>query len=539
MQSACTIENVEKKEAVDEMKNVDFDNFQLTEWLRSPTEKTLCATIVEYPSEKTIHVDWKPHASEADEWTFFARLVDAHEYWLREIRRKHPKDLQRSYVAAGAKDRVRIIGTCLLDLCRKHKFLPLTMTARNCIRRKAARLSKKTKRSVSAPRLESKTNVWATRRFLPHLSTQELHTWEPLTVDDYQDFSTQELHTWEPLTADDYQDFSAQELHTCDPLTVDDYQERMEAETKQISSTSPARPQAKYPDLHETFEGVISQVKPGEKKQIGSCGHYTEAARSNDGNTVILTSGPNSGKFNIQKTLSRSTIKRDGWTIITVEAKYSRPVRFTSRDGTVRYSDVERETVFHLADEETIIVNHNDPKTAQTMNDLLSNVAPTTILLTNREKMRLQARMGDTAEAPTAPTVPNRISVRAGENTYKPNSCLGILTIDAWRTNLYHQVRIDPDRETFTIREKTYPIAQFRILTTTLDTTKFVGFRGRLTGPCLRTIASKLAYLQRLSPDTNTFDNLLEKQLPWLLGNIDGFTDEHPTLVSQPISSTY
>lgn len=521
MQSACTIENVEKKEAVDEMKNVDFDNFQLTEWLCSPTEKTLCATIVEYPSEKTIHVDWKPYASEADEWAFFARLVDAHEYWLREVRRKHPKDLQRSYVAAGAKDRVRVIGACLLDLCRQYKFLPLTMTARDCIRRKAARLSKKTERPVSAPRPESRTNVWAARRSLPHLSTQELHTWEPLTVDDYQDFSTQELHTWESLTADDYQ-------------------ERMEAETNQISSTSPARPQAKYPDLHETFEGVISQVKPGEKKQISyfAFGGYTEAARSNDGNTVILTSGSNSSKFNIQKTLSRSTIKRNGWAIITVEAKYSRPVRFTSRDGTVRYSDVERETVFHPADEGTIIVNHNDPKTAQTMNDLLSNIAPTTTLLTNREKMRLQARMGDAAEAPTAPTVPNRISIRAGENTYKPNSCLGILTIDAWRTNLYHQVRIDPDRETFTIREKTYPIAQFRILTTTLDTTKFVRFRGRLTGPCLRTIASKLAYLQRLSPDTNTFDNILEKQLPWLLGNIDGFTDEHLTLVSQPISST-
>ena len=494
MQSACAIQTVDEKE-VDEVENVDF---RLVEWLCNPSEKPLRAvTIVEYPHAKKVHVDWRPYASEADEWTFFARVIDAHEYWLREVRRKNPKELRRSYVAAGAKDRVRVIGACLLELCRKHRFLPLTPAARDCIRRKASSFSKKAQPPVAMSKPVSRTSVWAARRNTPRLDIQELHEW--------------------------------------DPLTVDDYQERMDLEASRIPwCTSPQSPQVKHLGLCATFAGLTSEVKPGEKTRVSSCGHYTEAARSNDGNTIVLTS-----KFGIQKTLIRSITQRDGQVVTTVVAKYSRPVRFTGRDGAVTYSDTEQETIFHLVDDTESAIEYTSGSNAvEGVSDLLQTIAPETTLLTDIEKKR-RAERGDQREAPTAPTVPNRIRVKAGEAKHEPNSCVGILTTSAWRSILYHKVRINPREQTFTIEGKTYPIAQFRVSTKAPAITQCVGMRGQLTWPYLTRIAGKVAYLQRASPDRNTFNTILTERLPWLLANIDTAMDESaslPVVQSTPLS---
>jgi hypothetical protein len=56
-----------------------------------------------------------------------------------------------------------------------------------------------------------------------------------------------------------------------------------------------------------------------------------------------------------------------------------------------------------------------------------------------------------------------------------------------------------------------------------------VGMRGQLTWPCLNAVASKLAYLQRVSPDTNDYASILQKRLPWLLANIDTLAAENGT----------
>lgn len=321
-----------------------------------------------------------------------------------------------------------------------------------------------------------------------------------------------------------------QELRTWDPLEVEDYQERTELE----GSVSPQRPKVKYFGLCATFTGLASEVKPGEKKQISSCGHYTEATRSNDGNTIALTS-----KFGIQKTLIRTITQRDGQVVTTVAAKYSRPVRFTGRDGAVTYSDTEQETLFHFVDgTEDSVECASMSNAVEGASDLLSTIAPETTLLTDREKKR-RAERGDQWDAPTAPTVPNRIRVKAGDVKHEPNSCIGILTISAWRSVLYHKVRINPHEQTFTIEEKTYPIAQFRVSTKAPAITQCVGMRGQLTGPYLAKVAGKVAYLQRVSPDRNTFNTILTERLPWLLANIDIAMDEStisPVAQSVPLS---
>jgi len=514
MQSACVIENVEKK-TVDEEEDVDFHTL---DWLTSPTEKPLRATIVEWrgqsavidgenirtvPNGKTmIHVKLSTYApSKKDEWIFLARLIHAYDYWLGEVRKKHPKELRRAYVAAEAKERLRIIGACLLDFCRQHKLLPLDSLSRSYAKRQAASAEKKD--VVKPKQLERRPGVWAARRRTPRLSAQELRTWEPATLEDYQ--------------------------------------ERAELETSKIPWCSP--PQVGHVGLCAIFADLMSRVKAGERTQV-SYGNYKEIVRSNDGNTIVVTD-----KSGLQKTLTRGVMERDGWSVTTVEAKYSRPVRFTARNGTVTYNDTEREMTFRpIAADVNVTEYAHSSKPVKAVSDLLSNIAPTTTLLTETEERR-QARLGREVDPPTAPTVPNGIRVRAGENTYEPNSCLGVLTPSAWRSILHHKVRMNQDGKTFTIRGKTYRIVQFRVHarkvgdkyeTTTLDVTKYTGMRGQLAWPYLAAVANKLAYLQRVSPETSTFDNVLEKRLPWLLSNIDMLVDETaaqtaPELAAKPL----
>jgi hypothetical protein len=515
MQAACATQVVEKIDDVDEVKNVDF---RLVEWLCNPTEKPVRATIVEYPAEKQIFIDISP--SQADEWNFFARLIDAHEHWLREIRRKHPKELRRCYVAAEAKDRVRVIGTCLLELCRQHKLLPLTPDIKKYVRRKADGFSKRTQRHVTTTIATSRANIWAERRKASCPSMQELRTWNPLEVEDYQERTTleQSIIKWRtPPQRQTLPQLTAQELRTWEPLEIDDYQERTTLEQSRIPFCPPPqnRP-VKHLGLCAAFADLASVVKSGENARVSDYGHYTEATRSKDGNTIVLTS-----KFGLQKTLTRTTVQRAEQFTTTVMAKYSHPVRFTGRDGVVTYGDTEQETTVRFdQNEESTVEDAGRSGVGEAAREMLSAIAPETTLLTAHEQKR-RAERGDQREIPIAPTVPNRIRVKTAGNKYEPNSCVGILTPTAWRSILYHKVRINPREQTFTIEEKTYPISQFRVSENPSTIAEWVGVQGRLAWPYIAAIAKRVAYLQRASPDRNTFDTILTERLPWLLANID------------------
>lgn len=515
MQAACTTQVVEKTDDVNGVENVDF---RLVEWLCNPTEKPIRATIVEYPAEKQILIDISP--SQADEWNFFARLIDAHEHWLREIRRKHPKELRRCYVAAEAKDRVRVIGTCLLELCRQHQLLPLTSDVRNYVKRKADGFSKKTQRHAITTVAASRASIWAERRKVPSLSMQELRTWIPLEPDDYQERTLleQDRIPWAtPPQNQPPSQLTTQELQTWEPLEVDDYQERMVLEQSRIPfCTSPQNRPVKHLGLCAAFADLASVVKPGKSAQVSRYGHYTEAARSNDGNTIVLTS-----KFGLLKTLTKTTVQRADQFTTTVMAKYSHPVRFTGRDGVVTYADTEQETTVRFdQNEENTVEDAGRSGVGEAAREMLSAIAPETTLLTAHEQKR-RAERGDQREIPTASTVPNRIRVKTAGNKYEPNSCVGILTPTAWRSILYHKVRINPREQTFTIEEKTYPISQFRVSENPSTIAEWVGVQGRLAWPYIAAIAKRVAYLQRASPDRNTFDTILTERLPWLLANID------------------
>lgn len=471
MQSACAIETVEK---VDTSEKVDLDNFNVMDWLRSPDERRVGAKIVEWPSEKKVHVEWPAYAdNEENRWIFFAELCSAHEYWLRELRKKTPKDLRRVYVAPLAKERARLIGTCLLDLCREKRLLPLTPSHRAYVSRQAHAFAKKRWKAARNVPPRPGPHVWAARRTLPHISEEELHTWPTLEQEDYQDRA----------------DFEA---------------------------TIAPRPTFRRPSLCTTYADLAAQVKPGERKTDVT--NHKEVARSENGEAICVTD-----QFGVQRTLTGSNMKRDGWSVTVVEAKYSKPVRFTSRNGNVIYSDTERETLF----EPVAVEQVSGLKPVTGVQDLVSEITPTTALLTDPEKKRRE-RLGlrDETNVPTAPTVPNRIRVRMGQHTYEPNACVGTLDFNALRTILYNKVRMG--NGSFTIGEKTYPTADYRISKDKIDVTSYVGMRGQLVSPTLNAIASKLSYLQRVSSEANDYNTLLEKRLPWLLANIDAFDETRP-----------
>ena len=476
MQSACAIETVPK---ADEKENVDLDNFKVMDWLRSPDERRVGVKIVECPSEKKVHVQWPAYAdNEENRWIFFAELCSAHDYWLRELRKKSPKALRRIYVAPMAKERARLIGTCLLDLCREKGFLPLTQSLRVYITNQAHAFAEKrwkAARTVQLRPFRSGPHVWAARRTLPHISEEELHTWSTLEREDYQDRA----------------DFEA----TIAP---------------RLTFTS------RRPSLCATYADLAAQVKPGERKTDVT--NHKEVARSENGEAICVTD-----QFGVQRILTGSTMERDSWSVTVVEAKYSKPVRFTSRDGNVVYSDTERETLF-----EPVTVEHvGNLKPVTGVQDLVPEITPTTALLTDHEKKRRE-KLGlrDETDVPTAPTVPNRIRVKTEQHTYEPNACVGTLGFNALRTILYNKVRMG--NGSFTIGEKTYPTADYRISKDKIDVTSYVGMRGQLASPYLNAIASKLSYLQRVSPEANDCNTLLEKRLPWLLANIDAFDETRP-----------
>jgi hypothetical protein len=478
MQSACATEKVEKS-IVDKKENVDLDDLNLIEWLRSPNEKRIGAAIVEWPSEKRLQVNWPAYAdTEENHWTFFAELIGAHEYWLREIRKKHPKQLRRAYVAPLAKERVRLIGTCLLSLCRENGFLPLTPSLRAYINGKAHAVARKKQKALTPAQPRLRARVWAARRKTLPVSGQELRTWPALSPEDYL--------------------------------------ERAELEASNIPWLSPLV-RREHRGVAATFSDLAALLKPGERKT--DIGNYREVVRSSDGATITATD-----RFGVQKTYTRSTLKRDGWSIEAITVKYSRPVRFTTREGNIVYSDSERETLF-----QPIAVQHFDgSKPVESIADIIPEIVPTAALLTDPEKKRRE-RLGvvDETDIPTAPAIPNRIRVKTGRQTYEPNTCVGMLSPYAWRNILYHKVRLYGD--TFTIEGKNYRIAHFRISKEKLNVSRFVNMRGQLAWPCLNAVASKLAYLQRVSPQTNDYTNVLEKRLPLLLANIDTLSSENST----------
>lgn len=479
MQPACSIDNVEKS-IVGKLENVDLDDFNVVEWLRSPDEKRIGAAIVEWPSKKKVHVNWPAYVdNEEDHWAFFAELIGAHEHWLREVRKKSPKDLRRTYVAPLAKERLRLIGTCLLDLCREKGFLPLTPSIRTYIRSQAARAAARKKQKILKPaQPHPRGRVWAARRRLPALCGQELRTWPALTPEDYL--------------------------------------ERAELEATNIPWLSPPL-RREHLGAAVIFSDLAALLKPGERKT--AIGNYREATRSSDGATITVTD-----RFGVQRTFTRNTTERDGWSIEAIAVKYSRPVRFTTRDGNIIYSDSELETLF-----QPVAVEHFDgSKPVESMADIVPEIAPTATLLTDPEKKRRSILgLADENQIPTAAAIPNRIRVRTGRRIYEPNTCVGMLSPYAWRNILYHKVRVYEDA--FTIEGKNYRVADFRVSKEKLNIAGYVGIRGQLTWPYLNAVASKLAYLQRVSPDTNDYASILQKRLPWLLANIDTLAAENGT----------
>ncbi len=240
----------------------------------------------------------------------------------------------------------------------------------------------------------------------------------------------------------------------------------------------PARPQrpkregiTTYSDWAEIFGELASKVPCGETRVFDGVHH----SRSPDGG-CIETRYATTGKWRI---LKQTVTESDAATVRVLEARFS---KYFS-DGSIGESQETETTIcFKQTVGETV---RHPTNTAP-----LSHMAP-----------RIEPRLDKWA----------------------------------WHDFLRQFVRVNPDTMRFTIGKREYQIDKFRFreMAKRGPIVNCLGMRGQVAEPYLNKLAEKLAYLHRSKKDAS-FESIIEDSLPWLIGNVDYFTDDETESTTPP-----
>jgi len=218
-----------------------------------------------------------------------------------------------------------------------------------------------------------------------------------------------------------------------------------------------------YSDWAEIFAELASNVPCGETRVFGGTHH----SRSPDGG-CIETRYATTGKWRI---LKQTVTESDAATVKVLEARFS---KYFS-DGSIGES-WEKETT-----------------------------------------MRFKQTVGETVRHPTDTAPLSHMAPRIEPRLDK----------FAWHDFLRQFVHVNPDTMRFTIGKREYQIDQFRFreMAKRGPIVNCLGMRGQVAEPRLSKLAEKLAYLHR-SKKNASFESIIEDSLPWLIGNVDYFTDD-------------
>ena len=277
-------------------------------------------------------------------------------------------------------------------------------------------------------------------------------------------------------------------------------------------------PVALYSDWLEMYDSILSQLPDGGKFETRK-----SIVRCNQDRSMSVTYKDTG----LTKTLMRTLSFQRGCVVATVEVKYSRPVRFTTRQGEVVYGDVEREQTFI-------------PSTS------LAKRPPEYAAYASSLDAQLQEAEAE-FEKEKPDSLPSLLE--------KPRQSQSGLSAKMWYDFLAGFVRVDllspvNDRMqikvrgrplqngspvTFSIGNKTYAIEDYRFRSVDArDFGKYLSLRGHLADSLLWAVAGKLAFLQRLKG--KSFGAILDETLPWLLANLDTFGEA--TLAAPPYTRT-
>ncbi len=280
----------------------------------------------------------------------------------------------------------------------------------------------------------------------------------------------------------------------------------------------PRLPVALYSDWLEMYDSISSQLPSG-----GQFETRKSVVRCNPDRSSSVTYKDTG----LTKTLTRTLSFQGGSVVATVEVKYSRPVRFRTRDGEVVYRDTEREQTF---------------------------LPPASLTKRPPEYTAYAQSLSAQLEQAEA-------EFKKGKNDSlsalldRPRKSQGGLSAKMWYDFLAGFVRLDlltpvNDRMrikvrgkllendcplTFRIGNKAYAIEEYRFRPVAAkDFSKYLSLRGHPADPLLWALAGKLAFLQRLKG--KSFEAILDETLPWLLANLDTFGEV--TLAAPPYTGT-